>query len=256
MTMPTTKPFAGIRADYTFFQNHATEAAADLRAYLPRLEQLTRTRSLRMLDFGCGDGEFTAELLSQAEFNKDELNLSLVEPDDLYRCQALARVQRFSEETVQAWPALPADGGPFDFVLANHVFYYVPELEVMIRAVLDALSPNGIFIAAMAGRRNTLIQFWERCFALIDKPIPFHTAEDFAGTLTRLGEQYEPMDVHYRLTFPDGTENRLSILRFLLGDYFENIPRQPMLSLFDPFTDHGTVTMPLVHEHFAIDRQS
>ncbi len=174
----SSKPFAEIRADYAFFQEHATEAAADLQAYLPRLRNLRRTnRPLRLLDFGCGDGEFTAELLAQFEFDDGQLRICLVEPDNLYRSQAAKRVQKFSRHTIETWPILPEGAGPFDFVLANHVFYYVPELEVIVRALLRALSPNGLFITAMAGHRNTLIQFWERCFALIDKPVPFHTAD-------------------------------------------------------------------------------
>ncbi len=79
---------------------------------------------------------------------------------------------------------------------------------------------------------------------------------DLAEILARVGATYDLTDVHYRLTFPDVEENRLRILRFLLGNYFLQIPRPAMLSLFDAFSDGRMVMMELVHVHFTIDRNA
>ncbi len=50
----TTKDFAPLRADYAFFETHATEAAEDLRAYAAHVRDLTAGAGpVRMLDFGC-----------------------------------------------------------------------------------------------------------------------------------------------------------------------------------------------------------
>ena len=45
------KPFALIRDAYAFFQQHATETEADIRAYLPHLPTVaTGDQPIRMLD--------------------------------------------------------------------------------------------------------------------------------------------------------------------------------------------------------------
>ena len=61
------KAFGPIRDAYAFFQRHTTETEADIRAYLPHLLAVTMgDQPIRMLDFGCGDGTFTAALLDHA----------------------------------------------------------------------------------------------------------------------------------------------------------------------------------------------
>jgi SAM-dependent methyltransferase len=254
MTAASTKPFAPIRDDYLFFQEHSTEAAEDVRAYLPYVKELGAAhRRVRMLDFGCGDGQFTAALLLQAGFPPHNLRLSLVEPDSIYLEQAVKRLQPYTTEAIEALPQV-RPGVEADLVLANHVFYYVPQLEEMISVLLGTLAQAGRFLIAMAGERNTLIQFWKSCFALIGKPLPFHIAEDLQRVLDVAGRPYKKHDVWYRLAFPDSEDNRLSMMRFLMGDYFSDVPRQAMIGLFDPYTDGQTVAMQIVHEHFVIDR--
>jgi SAM-dependent methyltransferase len=258
MSPDSTKPFGPIRGDYSFFVAHATEAAEDLCAYRPHLAPLASGDGpVRVLDFGCGDGGFSAQFLAQCPVPPPRLSLSLVEPDDAYRRLASERLAPFSARPVRAWPALPADpGGPFDLVLANHVLYYVADLGATLAALLRSLSARGLFLTAMAGQENGLVQFWARCFALIGKPVPFHIAEDFRAALDRLGEPYSAEEVWYELAFPDGEDNRMSILRFLLGGYFGEVPRQAMLDLFDPYAAGGRVHMRLTHEHFVVRREA
>ena len=99
------KAFGPIRDAYAFFQRHTTETEADIRAYLPHLLAATMgEQPIRMLDFGCGDGAFTAALLDHASWLPARLQLALVEPDDVYRQQAVARLQAY---TTQPWK----DGG-------------------------------------------------------------------------------------------------------------------------------------------------
>ena len=51
------KAFGPIRDAYAFFQQHATETEADIRAYWPHLLAVTTgDQPIRMLDFGCGGG--------------------------------------------------------------------------------------------------------------------------------------------------------------------------------------------------------
>jgi hypothetical protein len=71
----------------------------------------------------------------------------------------------------------------------------------------------------------------------------FHTAEDLEVALANQGEVYRKQDVQYELAFPDSEENRLRILRFLLGGYFDEVPRQAMVDLFDSYAHAGQIVI-------------
>ena len=257
MSVTSSKNFGPIRDDYLFFEEHATEAAEDLRACMPHVHALaTESGPIRMLDFGSGSGRFSSQFLARARFPQERLWLSLVEPEEMYREQAIEQLQTFTAHPVRAWPALPPYlDAHFDLVLANHVFYYVPNLDEVLSGILRALTTSGLFLTAIAGQRNILIRFWNYCFALIGKPVPFHTAEDLEVTLAKQREVYRKQDIQYELVFPDSEENRLKILRFLLGSYFDEVPRQAMVDLFNPYAHAGRIVIQTVHEQFVIRHQ-
>jgi len=256
--MPHTsrKPFERIRDAYAFFQQHATETEADIRAYLPHLPTVAMgDQPIRMLEFGCGDGQFTAALLGRTPWTPARLQLALVEPDDVYRQQAVARLQPYTTQPVHARPALPPHlQDCFDLVLANHVLYYVPDLDGTLAALLRALAAPGLFLTAMAGQRSTLAQWCQQCFAWLGQLYPFHTAEDLESTLARQGVAYGKEDVHYEFVFPDTAEHRLTVMRFLLGNAYHDVSQPAMLALFDPYAQGEQVMIRLVHEHFMVQR--
>ena len=197
------KSFGPIREAYAFFQQHATETEADIRAYLPHLLVVaTDDQPIRMLDFGCGDGAFTAALLAHTSWSPARLQLALVEPDDVYRQQAATRLQAYTTRPVCAWPSLPAHlQSCFDLVLANHVLYFVPELDSTLAALLGALAIPGLFLTAMAGQRSTFAQWCQQCFTWLGQPYPFHSAEDLQGALARQEMEYSREEVPYELVF-------------------------------------------------------
>lgn len=253
MSDTSTKDFGPIRDDYRFFEEHATEADEDIRAYAPLVRaQLAGDRPVRMLDYGCGGGRFSTRFLTMANLSPAQLRLSLVEPVEAYRAQAAAELQKFTTAPIAAWPALLREAEAFDLILANHVFYYVKQLDEQLAALVRALAPRGLFLASMAGQENTLIQFWNRSFALIGQPVPFHTAEDLQASLDAQGIPCRRQPVRYQLAFDDSAENRLRIMRFLLGEYFAQMPRPALLALFDPYAAAGRVEMHVVHEQFMV----
>jgi len=257
MSETSSKHFGPIRDDYAFFQKHSTEAEEDLRAYVPHLHCLSMgDEPIRMLDFGCGDGGFTAEFLARSRWPPGRLWLSLVEPDATYLQQAVDRLQAFTPHPVQVWSALPPHlNACFELILANHVLYYVPDLAGTLSFLLRALATPGLFLTAMGRRSNALAQYCLRCFDLIGKPFPFRTSEDFEAALACLGEAYCEEDVHYELVFPNAEENRLSMGRFLMGSDYDAVSRQAMLEGFDCYSNAGKIAMQLVHKHFIVQRQ-
>jgi trans-aconitate methyltransferase len=252
------KSFGPIRNAYAFFQQHATETEADIGAYLPHLLAVTTGgQPIRMLDFGCGDGAFTAALLAHAAWLPARLQLALVEPDDVYRHQAVARLQAYTSQPVRAWPALPSPlHACFDLVLANHVLYFVPELDSTLAALLGTLASSGLFLTAMAGQRSTFAQWCQQCFTWLGQPYPYHSAEGLEGALARQEVGYSREDVHYELIFPDTVEHRLTVMRFLLGNAYHDLSQPALLALFDPYVQNGQVAMRLVHEHFMVWRHA
>jgi hypothetical protein len=82
MNKTSRKHFGPIRDAYALFLQHSTETEADLRASVPHLQGLTMGDApIRMLDFGCADGGFTAEFLVRTRWPPERLWLALVEPD-------------------------------------------------------------------------------------------------------------------------------------------------------------------------------
>jgi SAM-dependent methyltransferase len=254
MSVGPEKDFGPIADDYAFFENHATEAKADAEAYAEQLREFVPAKGIvRMLDFGCGTGSFTARLLQLIGWPPERLQLTLVEPVESRRSQAVAQLARFTQSPLHESAALP-DGlaGRFDVVLANHVLYYVPNLRADLTKLIDSLSAPGIFVCAIAPRTNALIQFWITGFGLLGMEVPHHTSEDVEAGLHELDTNYEKRQVPYELTFPDTEENRMRIIRFLLAEHLAKIPHVPLLELFDQYVEAGRINMQTASDHFTV----
>ena len=181
------------------------------------------------------------------------MRLTLVEPVEVVRSQAVARLADFTESPIVDSATLPAGmRGSFDFVLANHVLYYVPDLLGQLAMLIESLAPAGIFAVAIAGRTNALIEFWIVAFGLLGKEIPYHTSEDVEAALQELGARYQKQQVAYELTFRDTEENRLRIIRFLLAEHLADLPHRPLLELFDRYTHAGQIHIQTGSDHFMI----
>lgn len=247
------KDFGAIADDYSFFEQYATEAQADVRAYAEELRgRLPATGLVRMLDFGCGTGTFTARFLDELGWPAERVALTLVEPVESVRRQAVERLASRSGAPIAESATLPTAGaGPFDLILANHVFYYVPHLRAELAKLVGSLAVGGTFVTAIAGRSNALIQFWIAAFRELGRDVPYHVAEDVEGALQALGASYAKRSAKYELVFEDSEANRMRILRFLLADYLPLLPREFLLGLFDRYVGEGRVEIRTASEHYS-----
>ena len=248
------KDFGAIADDYSFFERHATEAQADVRAYAEELRGLLPAVGVvRMLDYGCGTGTFTARFLDELDWPSERVALSLVEPVDAVRRQAVERLASRSGRPIVESAALPGEGaGPFDLILANHVFYYVPNLRAELARLVGSLAAGGVFVNAIAGRSNALIQFWVAAFRELERDVPYHVAEDLERALKELRANYAKRSAPYELVFEDSEANRMRILRFLLADHLPLLPREFLLGLFDRYVCEGRIVIRTVSEHFRV----
>jgi len=254
MTKNPAKDFGPIAADYAFFEEHSTEAAQDSGAYLAQLRQSAPSAGpIRMLDFGCGSGTFTARLLKQVSWPPERLELSLLEPVEAARRQAVARVAGFTQRPVTELATLPVGlSARFDIVIANHVFYYVADLKDQLQRLVNTLAPTGMFLTAIAGQTNALIEFWVVGFGLLSKNIPYNMSEDVEQALDQLGADYQKQPIPYELTFPDSEENRMKIVRFLMANHLEQMPQRPLLDLFDKHAHDDRIVIRTSCDHFTI----
>jgi trans-aconitate 2-methyltransferase len=206
-----------------------------------------------MLDFGCGSGSFTARFLEQFGWPPERLKLTLVEPVESVRPQAVVRSKGYTTTAISDSATLP-EGlfGCFDLVLANHVFYYVPDLENILQRLISSLSPRGMFLTAIAGYTNALIEFWIAGFRLISREIPYNTSEDVETSLRDLGANYQKQPVSYEVKFQDTQENRMRMIRFLLADHLRDMPHEPLLALFDKYSHAGRIEFQSASDHYTL----
>lgn len=248
------KDFGPIESDYAFFMAHATEAESDVAEYARKLTGFADGRTtIHMLDFGCGCGDFTERLLSCLNWPTRLLELTLIEPVRPQLAEAARRLARFSDQPISIQQKLPDGAGrQFDLILSNHVLYYVGDLDATLRQFVAALAPNGALLLAIAGWDNLLMELWTAGFEMLGEEVPYHAADDVAAALSRLGTAFEQTKCPCRLQFPDSTENRLKILRFLFADHLRRIPVDRLLSKFDRFARGSNIVVDTHSDHFVL----
>ncbi len=255
MTSGREVDYGTIEDDFAFFIAHSSESEAQIAALGPHLAWLAgRPRPARMLDFGCGDGDFTESLLRAAGPPPESLVLWLLEPVAAHLAQAAERLARLADRVTPIGAALTDAARPFDLILANHSLYYVRDLRAATADLLDRLAPGGRLIAALLDRRNALAKICRAGFASAELAFPYFLAEDFEAELRRHGVEPMREPVAYRIAFADSREARLKILRFLLAHHFQHLPPEKGAALFDPFEAGGRIVIETAYPHLIAER--
>jgi SAM-dependent methyltransferase len=105
----------------------------------------------RVLEIGCGFGEFAARL-------QDELGVEVVAVDLSPRMVELTR-ERGVWATVADVQELPFADGEFDCVVANWMLYHVPDLDRGLAEIARVLTPGGRLVADTNGHQH-LTELW------------------------------------------------------------------------------------------------
>jgi SAM-dependent methyltransferase len=146
----------------------------------------------RVLEVGCGWGEFGARLAG-------ELETELVAIDLSPRMVELAR-ERGVDARVGDVQELPFEDGAFDCAVANWMLYHVPDLDRALGELARVLRPSGRLVAATNGLRH-LGELWD----LVGRDRAAEPARFFAETgaqaLRRHFARVERRDVTGTITF-------------------------------------------------------
>lgn len=249
------KDFAPIECDYAFFMAHSTEAENDIAAYQRELADFLRDlSSTRLLDFGCGNGDFSLPLLNALNLAPETLHITLCEPVSHQLAQAADQLSRFSHHPIELLEDVSAaKDHQFDLIVANHVLYYVRDLNETIHEMRRALAPHGKLALTMASWENMLLGAWKVGFGLIGREVPYYTSEDVQRVLAEEGFAVRKAETRYQLRFADTEENRLKILRFCFGHHLEEIPLPQLVGLFDQYQQEGNILVDTFSDHLVAE---
>jgi len=115
------------------------------------LEAVVQRRPERVLEIGCGDGEFAAR-------TQKRLGRPVTAIDSSQRMVELTRGRGVVASVADAAVA-PFPDGSFDCVVANWMLYHVASLEATLSEVARLLTPGGALVAATVGECN-LEELW------------------------------------------------------------------------------------------------
>ncbi len=249
-----TKDFGAIADDYAFFMTQSTEAERDRHAYQQALTNFPDGReSIRVLDFGCGTGDFSVPLFTLLNWPRQTVQFTLLEPVKEQRETAAPRFQSLTDHPIEFLDSVErAPGESYDLILANHVLYYVDDLNATLDRLHTSLRAGGQFLLAIAGWDNPLMQLWQTGFASRGLRVPYYAADDVEAAFTRQSVKYQKSPVEYELRFPDSTENRMRILQFLFGDHLSKLRLAPLLNAFNDWERGDEILVTGTSQHFQI----
>lgn len=136
----------GLRARASVYRGLAGPDARDVA-----FDAVSSTAPRRVLEVGCGWGEFAARM-------RDELGADVVALDLSPRMVELAR-ERGVDAHVGDVQELPFPGGSFDCAVANWMLYHVPDIERGLAELARVLAPGGRLVASTNGARH-LAELW------------------------------------------------------------------------------------------------
>ncbi len=122
---------------YTAFEEERTRPARDL------LAGVASTYTGDAIDLGCGPGNSTEVLIAKlpaARIRGLDSSADMIEAAR----KRLPEIE-FSTEDIVKWN----DGGPFDVILANAVFQWVPDHAALFPALICKLAPGGALAVQM-----------------------------------------------------------------------------------------------------------
>lgn len=135
--------------DTTFAAEYMREAGNPERGWyehfvnFPSIVRLIPEDARRILDFGCGPGDFTAKLAN---------HYSSVDGCDNSRAMLELATQAYPEATFFEWDFIdepPADKEPYDVIVAKAVVHFIEDIELLVQRFKELLDDSGVVIISV-----------------------------------------------------------------------------------------------------------
>ncbi|MGB2875700.1 MAG: class I SAM-dependent methyltransferase [Gaiellaceae bacterium] len=182
----------------------------------------------RVLEVGCGMGQFAARLA-------EELDAEVVATDLSPRMVELARA-RGVDARVADVQELPFDDGEFDCATANWMLYHVPDLQLALRELARVLGTGGCLVASTVGADH-MAEAWDLVgFRRPQRPF---SRENGEALLRRCFRRVERRDIDAALVFPDAP----SVHRYLESTIFGEFVHGDIPEFQGPFRSGTKATV-------------
>jgi SAM-dependent methyltransferase len=123
-----------------------------------------------VLDAGCGRGNYfdsvLARLNDEARYFAGDFSSGMV------RRAAQHELANYIDFAVEDLQAIPFPDNTFDVVMANHVLYHVPDLDLALSEIHRVLRPDGVLLSAV-NSQFTMVEFntlTRRAYTLLGHP--------------------------------------------------------------------------------------
>jgi ubiquinone/menaquinone biosynthesis C-methylase UbiE len=189
-------------------------------AQLAALAALEEVAPRRVLEVGCGTGEFAARV-------RATLGAEVVATDISPRMIELT-ARRGIEARLADVQELPFDDGEFDCAFAGWMLYHVPDLERGLAELARALRPQGRLVATSFG--EDMPELWELVGGDPEPPLRFDM-DSGIELLERYFERVECRTVEAFTVFPDAHAVRSYLAATITrGHLAERVPalEQPL----------------------------
>ena len=192
------------------------------------VEAVVEARPRRMLEVGCGMGQFASAVAERtdAEVVATDLSPRMVE-------LASARGLDARAADVEALPFADAE---FDCAAANWMLYHVPDVHRALGQLRRVLEEDGTLVATTIGAEH-MAEVWE----LVGFGVPLRefSRENGEQQLRRHFATVERQDVDATLVFPDET----AVHRYVESTVFADAVPRPLPSVEAPFRSRTRTTV-------------
>lgn len=242
----TSKSFQGLEVDYAFFEQSIDECEQALRQWRPLLQNHAFPERVRVLDFGCGTGIFTLQVLELLNRAPEETEIYFVEPaaSSFESARTLFEQMGFAKvEGVGSLDELTTTDF-FDLIFSHHVLYYVPSPALAFQVLKQRAAENCLMLHVVGGEANGPGLLQNRALGQAGLTSPYHQGVDIRDCFLEIFPKglVTPFQTHLRMA--DTRGNRASIMRFLIGEFGEKVSFEQALALFDPFAHDGEIVVP------------
>ena len=163
-------------------------------------DQYQFTPGCRILELGCGNGGFWDSRISllpagAALILSDISNGMLDEVATKFADCAQVEARKIDITDI------PFEDGSFDFVIANHMLYHVPDLDKAIGEVHRVLKPDGVFYATTTGDRGISEYLNTTAIEILGNPVePSYMSFSLQNGRGHLGKWFRTIDAR---DYPD-----------------------------------------------------